>query len=225
MFTIEVKRPKKSEMCPVGYHVVKGHSRTCHSGTKTWVDAHIRRNRGKRSLYLSENLLFLYWNNEKKYPKLKAIKGYPGHHNLDPIIQFWLNYWKKQGVKFPQGFTPLHVKAIIAAESGFRPKIRAKTSTATGLMQVLKSSIGPLKGRKNKKWREVRNQYVSIAFKELKDPVINIAVGIRWLGHKYFLLRNHKNIGIKEMIRDYHSRDKAGGEYAEKVLGHYNSSK
>lgn len=223
---IKVIKPKKSEMCPVGYHVVRGHQRICESGTKTWVDAHLRRNpKNKKSMYLIENLLYLYWNNKKTYKKLKTIKGFPAHNEVDSIIQFWLDYWKFQGVKFPKGLTPLHIKAIIAAESSFDPSARASTSSGTGLMQVLKTSLGYLRGRKIKNWREVRDNYTSVTQEELKDPVVNIATGVRWLGHKYYLLRNHKNKGIKEVIRDYHSRDEAGTKYAEKVLKYYNSSK
>jgi hypothetical protein len=72
-----LKRPNASEMCPPGYHVVKGHERVCHSGTTTWVDAHIRKNRGKIIPgLLIENLLYLYWNSEKIYPNLDPIKGF-----------------------------------------------------------------------------------------------------------------------------------------------------
>ena len=51
-------------------------------------------------MYLEENLLFLYWNKERNYGKLKTVIGYPPHHELDEIIQFWLEYWKNQGIKF-----------------------------------------------------------------------------------------------------------------------------
>lgn len=222
---IKIKKPHKSEMYPVGYHVVHGHVRICKSGTRTWVDTHLRKNRGRKTMHLSENILHLYWNNKKKYPKLKAIKPFQGYHELDNIIQFWLEYWKNQGVSFPKDLTPLHIKAIIAAESSFNPKVKAKTSTATGLMQVLKSSLAPLAGKKRQGWREVPDNYISVTQKELEDPVINIAAGVRWFGHKNYLMRNHKNVTLKKVIRNYHSRDKAGDEYAEKVLKYYNDSK
>ena len=93
-------------------------------------------------------------------------------------------------------------------------------------MQVLKSSLRPLRGLKRKNWRELRDNYIRVSLKELEEPVINIATGsIRWLGHKYFLLRNHRHKGVQETIRDYHSRDKAGSAYAEKVLKLYHLSK
>ena len=55
---IRIERPDDSKMCELGYHVVSGHYRVCQSGTKTWVDTHIRKNRGKLIMYLEENLLF-----------------------------------------------------------------------------------------------------------------------------------------------------------------------
>ena len=55
--------------------------------------------------------------------------------------------------------------------------------------------------------------------------MVNIAVGIRWFAHKFFLMRNHKDKSLRTVIRNYHSRDKAGDEYAEKILKLYNQSK
>lgn len=225
MRKIELRRPKDNEMCPLFYHVVKGHRRVCASGTTTWVDAHTRRNRGEIVMYLFENLQFYYWNNTNKYSKINAIKGFPGHHNLDSVIQFWLHYWHSKGVKFPTGLEPLHIKALIAAESSFNPKARTKTTSATGLMQVLKTALRSLKGIEKNNWREVRNNYIRVSSKELEDPVVNIAVGIRWLGHKFYLLRNHSKKGVRETIRDYHSRNKAGEIHADKVLKFYRLSK
>lgn len=225
MRKVELRRPKDNEMCQLGYHVVKGHRRVCASGTTTWVDAHKRRNHGEIVMYLFENLQFYYWNDTKKYPKINAIKGFPGHHNLDGVIQFWLHYWRSKSIKFPTGLEPLHIKALIAVESSFNPKARARTSSATGLMQILKPATRYLKGVEVNNWREVRNNYIRISLKELEDPVVNIAVGIRWLGHKFYLLRNHSKKGVRETLRDYHSRDKDGEIHADKVLKLYHLSK
>lgn len=222
---IELRRPKDNEMCPLFYHVVKGHRRECASGTTTWVDAHKRRNRGELVMYLFENLQFYYWNNTKEYPKINAIKGFPNHHNLDGVIQFWLHYWRINRVSFPTGLDPLHIKALIAVESSFNPKARAKTSSATGLMQVLKTSLRHLRGVEKNNWREVSNNYIRVSSKELENPVVNIAVGIRWLGHKFYLRRNLSKKGIRITIRDYHSRTKAGEAHADKVLKLYHLSK
>ena len=68
---IQIKRPRKTEICPVGYHVVRGHHRICKSGIVTWVDTHLRKNRGRKTMYLSENLLYLYWNSKKNIPNYR----------------------------------------------------------------------------------------------------------------------------------------------------------
>src|SRR3989344_9222277 len=100
-FVSELRKPKSSEMCPPGYHVVHGHERVRHSGTVTWVDAHVRRNRGKiKPGLLIENTHYLFWNSKKKYPSLKSIDDYPRRDEYDSLIQFWLEYWKSQGIKF-----------------------------------------------------------------------------------------------------------------------------
>jgi hypothetical protein len=222
---VKIKRPEDDEMCQVGYHLVKGHQRVCESGTKTWVDAHIRKNHGKRIVYLSENLLFVYWKNKKKYPLLNSVKGFPSHNELDSIIQFWLEYWQSQGEAFPEGLAPLYVKVLIAIESAFDSVARSKTSSAIGLMQVLSSARNALQGTNEIKKNEVKSNYVSVSEEQLEDPVVNIAMGTRWLAHKFYLLRNHKDRSLKQVITNYHSADKAGNQYAEKILDLYNGSK
>lgn len=222
---IKITKPRDSHMCPVGCHVVKGHYRKCASGTKTWVDTHLRKNRGRKVILLEENILYLYWNNKKKYKRIKGIKTFPPFHELDSIIQFWLEYWKDQGIKFPKGLTALHMKALIAVESSFKPKARAKTSSAIGLMQLLKGVRSALKGTKNTRNNEIRNHFIYVSEKQLEDPVVNIAVGTRWFAHKFFLMRNRKDQSLKTVIRNYHSRDKEGDKYAKKVLKYYNDSK
>lgn len=74
------------------------------------------------------------------------------------------------------------VKALIASESGFDRlawnHLRGKDS-ATGLMQVLNSTVPLLKDPK-----ELRDHFVDINPKDLEDPNLNIGAGIRWLFRK-----------------------------------------
>src|SRR3989344_7764731 len=125
----KLEKPNSAEMCQPGFHVVRGHQRVCHSGTTTWVDAHVRKNRGKiRPGILKENIYFLFWNSKKKYSSLEEITGFEGKGaQYDELIQFWLDYWKSQGVKFPKNIDSLLIKAMIAVESTFDP---TKVSTA-----------------------------------------------------------------------------------------------
>ncbi len=223
-------KPNSSEMCPPGYHVVRGHERICESGTATWVDAHIRKNRGKiRPGLLKENIHYLFWNSKKKYPVLAEIKGFEGRGaEYDGLIQFWFNYWKSQGIEFPKDLAPLMIKAMIAVESTFDPsKIsNAKNSTAAGLMQVTDQSMRVMGGFPNKKkWIEMRNHLIHIEKSDKLDPVTNIALGTRLLGHKWSQLKDPKKRNNRQLIRDYHSRDKEGDAYADKVLLLYGKSR
>lgn len=223
--SIKIERPDKSKMCDLGYHVVRGHYRVCQRGTKTWVDTHLRKNRGKKVMYLEENLLFLYWNNKKKYKEINAVKGFSPHHEIDQVIQFWLDYWKEQGIKFPEELTPLHIKVLIAIESCFIPNAKPKTSSAIDLMQLLKGAKSSLLGTKNIKDNEVKNHHISVSEDQLEDPVVNIATGTRWFAHKFYLMRNHKDKSLKKTLKFYHSNDDAGEKYAEKILKLYDQSK
>lgn len=147
-FDLNIMKPPRSRMCPLGYHIVKGHQRVCASGTKTWVDTHVRKNRGKHIIYLPENLLYLYWNNNQAFKKLNPIFGYAGYHEIDSIIQFWLDYWKSIFSQLPE-IDPLLIKTLIAKESSFNPLADPKVShsSAFGLMQIVDSARLALSGQ------------------------------------------------------------------------------
>lgn len=223
-------KPSPSEMCPPGYHVVRVHKRVCASGTVTWVDAHVRKNRGKiRPGLLKENIYFLFWRSKKKYSSLKEIKGFEGKGaEYDQLIQFWLDYWVSEGIEFPKDLDPLIVKAMIAIESTFNPSAatKAKNSTAAGLMQVTDQSLRVLGGFPDKKdWIEMRKHLLHVEKVDKLDPVINVALGTRLLGHKWSQIRDSKKRNIRQLIRDYHSRDQEGDTYADKVLSLYENSR
>ena len=203
-----IKRPKDSEMCPPGYHVVQGHNRVCESGTVTWVDAHVRKNRGKiRPGLLKENIHFLFWNSKKDYPPLKKIKEYEEHNEYDALIQFWLEFWKEQGVQLPEDFTPLMVKAIISVESEFNPNAESldSHSTASGLMQVTNQMVRVLGGHPNKKgYIEARKNLIHIKYEDKLDPVVNVALGIRLLGHKYSQIPKGNSKNVRNTVKAHH---------------------
>lgn len=212
--------PSTSEMCPPGYHIVHGHERICHSGTATWVDTHVRKNHGKiRPGLLKENILFLYWNSKQKFSSLNAIYGFSDGAEFDSVIQFWLNYWKVQGVSFPKDLDPLVIKTIIAFESSFNPSAQSKTSTAAGLMQILDPTLRMLGGYPNeKKWIEVRTNLIHVEKKDKLDPVVSIALGTRLFGQKFAEIKAKDKQTLFETIRRYHYAGAAGDEYAKKIL-------
>ncbi len=223
-----IKKPKSSEICPPGYHIVRGHQRICHLGTKTWVDTHLRKNRGKLDMFRKENLLYVYWNSKRKYSKLKSIKGFKQDDGaLDEPIQFWLEYWRKQGLQFPN-IDALLIKTLIAIESSFSLKAdpKIKNSSAYGLMQITDQTRRLLNGTPNKEgYREVRSEYITLSKEDLEDPMVSVAAGIRWLSHKYNALPKKAEKNLFNTIKYYHSWDKEGDKYAKEVLDLYEKSK
>lgn len=221
------KRPPDSEMCALGYHVVRGHKRRCASGAITWVDPHVSKNPKKtQSGYLRENLLYLYWRSNKSYKPLVALPGFISHSEYDRAIQFWLEYWKAQRLPFPNDLHPSMIKAMIAIESGFNPSVKNKKSTAIGLLQLLRGSVYILYGLPDSKgWIEVKKEKIHILHSDALDPIINIAVGIRLLSHKYALIQDPSERDLEHAIARYHDRRETGLAYAKKVLDLYRRAK
>jgi len=226
---IKLSKPSSDKMCPPGYHVVHGYERLCHSGTRTWVDTHIRRNRGTiPKILLIENIHYLYWNSKKKYVRIGKVHGFPENAELDPVIQFWLDYWKEHGLEFPAGLDPLMVKTIIAIESSFDSSAITKTkgSSATGLMQITDQTRGILSGRHNKdNYRELKSHYFEISKTDAQDPIVAIAAGTRWLAYKFTKVPKTAKKALHNTIKNYHSWDAQGEHYAKNVESLYRKSK
>lgn len=216
-------------MAPPGSHVVKRHAKISSNGIKYYVKAHIRKNRGKKAIFLPENLLYLYWYGNHDYPSLGRVKGFDENPEFDQAIQFWLNFWKEQGLPFPKDLDPFLIKVLIAKESSFRVSIKTKIagSSATGLMQLLQTTLYRLEGIHKNKYVEVKNIFLELKLRDLTDPIINIATGIRWLSHKYYLLLAEKKAkpdDVYAMIKYYHSWDKHGESYANDIFKMYHDS-
>ena len=222
-----------SSACPLDQHYVKDHTRRTRKSGVTSVSAHCRVNpKGKEKLLHASNIRHLYYNrSQKTYPKIPAIKGFKGFHQYDPMIQFWAKYWKDKK-RLPKEVDPLLIKAMIAAESSFRPGVRTKDpkSTATGLMQLTGSTLTTLKGNPDEKgYIEVKDDPIYLELNERLDPLVNIAAGIRWLGHK--IERLPRSLKPKDMnkrmfngVKYYHSWDQRGENYARKVYRYYNAT-
>ena len=216
----DLKKPPASSMCQVGFHVVQGHERHCASGTVSWVDAHVRRNPKKSSAgYLPENLLYLYWNNTKKFKKLPDIPKFKGRDEYDDAIQFWIDYWKQQGLPFPDDLDPLMIKAMIAIESDFNANAKNPTSSAGGLLQVTNTAMRTLHGIPDKNgWVDVKKEKVHVLPREKMDPIINIALAVRILSYKYTKIPKYFTKDAVGMIAGYNQFKPAGITYAIKVL-------
>jgi len=144
------------------------------------------------------------------------------------VIQFWLEYWKDQGLKFPAELDPLFVKTIIAIESTFDPNVKTKIkgSSATGLMQITDETRGVLSGRPDKTgYREMKSSYLEISNTDVRDPIVAIAAGTRWLAYKYSAIPKLAKKTLHNTIKNYHSWDNPGEAYAKSVESLYKKSK
>jgi hypothetical protein len=108
--------------------------------------------------------------------------GDPGHSQYDDVIAFWTSYWND--VFNPsEPLSPNFVKVLIFTESSFNSKatngLRGE-KMAAGLMQITVESWRLLGGQKG----GVSDHSLHFDKKDLVDPVVNIASGIRWLFEK-----------------------------------------
>jgi hypothetical protein len=213
-----IKRPPTLKMAPPGHHVVKRQAKISKKGVKYFVKAHRRKNRGKKIVLLPENILYLYWHGDTDFPRLGAVKGYAEHPELDSVIQFWLQYWQEAGLPFPKNLDPLLIKVIIAKESSFNPKAdpKSKVSSAYGLMQIT--------NRTRRDTKNLNDGIVDLERKDLEDPVISIAMGIRWFSYKFSCIPRKETKNIFNAVRGYYHWDD-GEEYAKKVMAMYHASK
>ncbi len=214
-------------MAPIGYYVVIRHVRISENGIKHVVKTHRRKNRGLKISLLPENLLYLFWAGEYDYPRLGGVNGFDEFSELDDVIQYWIEYWKSAGLPFPDDFDPFLVKVIIAVESSFNSKAKAKGSTARGLMQILAPTLRIMNGSANNGHVEIKECPLQLKPVDLDDPVIAIAAGVRWLFHKHQQLLKHKKIkdkGTWSTIKYYHSWDEQGDNYVKKIRSYYKLS-
>ena len=227
-YEIDYSNPSDGISCAPGYHPVREHQRTCKSGKVTIVHEHMAKNPAhtEHSHYLRSNLYYLFQNGKGNYKPIGKICGFDEYEEVDPLIRFWLNYWESRGLSFPTDMEPKHVKALIAHESSFNPKAKAKSkrSKATGLMQVLNSTRSHLSGRADSSgWVEVKDEQIRITQDDLLDPLINVAAGTRWLAYKTSKIPKGKDKIIYNLLKNYNQWNAEGDKYAKKVLELYNA--
>jgi len=217
--------------CEPGYHFVKEHLRVGNSGKRHIVSAHCRKNsKSKKKFLYKSNLDYLYQKlkGRYKYKRLNKIKGYPQDKGqYDDLIQFWLNYWKEQGL-INEDIDPLLVKAIIAVESSFRERVITKMpgSSATGLMQLLVTTMEILAQKRGK---EIGRAMIEISQEEAREANVNVAAGTRWLIYKITTSPKKKSkskrVRAYSGVKFYHSWSEDGEDYANKVFKVYDESK
>ncbi len=117
---------------------------------------------------------------------------------FDDFIAGWTQYWNEVlQPKVP--LDPNTVKALIASESGFNPKILAEKknqNSARGLMQITNEARKTLGNERG----SIKDHYVTATREDSNTPNLNICAGIRWLFQK------------QKLASSYLGRDSTWGE-------------
>jgi len=176
--------------CPKGKHWRKSTYVEPYNKGNTFVKGHhrrggcVRNSSRKDQIYQDEltEIAKKYFSNFAPLSN-KGLSKYSQSKKFDQLIQGWTKYWNEV-LKPKMPLDPLLVKALIATESSFksRAKIRAgkRAGLARGLMQVTDWTVEILEDEKG----ELRDYLINVNQKDMTDPNLNIAAGIRWLFRK-----------------------------------------
>ncbi len=138
----------------------------------------------KDQIYQEEMMLISekYFSNLKHLSN-KGLSKYSQSKKFDNLIQGWTKYWNEV-LKPKVPLDPHLVKALIATESSFKTRTKVKAGKragfARGLLQVTDWTVEILADEKG----ELRDNLVNVNQKDMTDPNLNIAAGIRWLFRK-----------------------------------------
>ncbi len=201
-------------LCPIGEHWVKTHPLTVPANgkgpaRKTTRQGHCQSNPKRKSEFYTSHELReiaeIHFENLMNAPETMPFPdslGFPNGNKYDFLIAGWTKFWNE--ILKPQDPpTPDFIKALIATESSFNLVKDQKSSdgAARGLIQVTDSTRKILQNFKG----ELRNHHIELTVEESRDPVTNIAAGIRWLHHKKFLAeyRLKRKITWEEAAAEY----------------------
>ncbi|HXH76809.1 MAG TPA: transglycosylase SLT domain-containing protein [Bacteriovoracaceae bacterium] len=201
-------------LCSVGEHWVRTHPLTVPASGKgpareTVRQGHCHSNpKGKSEFYTSDELReiaeihFKTLVSDSEAMPIPDSMDYPNGNKYDLLIAGWTKFWNEI-LKPEDPPTPDFIKALIATESSFNLVKDQKSSDgfARGLIQVTDSTRKILQNLKG----ELRNHHIELTVEESRDPVTNIAAGIRWLHHKKFLAENRlkRKITWEEAAAEY----------------------
>lgn len=179
-------------ICSIGEYWVRRHPKHLGSGKVTDHDGHCRKNKKNKSEFYHADELNLiaetYFKGLESDPEVMPAPDsldFPNGNKYDLLVAGWTKFWNE--VLDPDELlSPDLVKALIATESSFKtPKDHKSTDgTTRGLIQVTEGTRKVLQNLKG----ELKNHHLDLTMDETREPVTNIAAGIRWLHHKKYLL-------------------------------------
>lgn len=184
-----VQKEHPWRQCPVGHHWVRPQVKhrepsKRHPDGVVPYGSFCRLNPSRKSSIYPEELGFI----SEKYFKglgktLSQDPDFKKRDQFDDLIVGWTKYWNDI-FKPTELLEAELVKALIATESSFNIKVKdkdaGKAGKARGILQVTDEAQKAM----NESTSEINDYLVHVTRKELKDPNLNIAAGVRWLFHK-----------------------------------------
>lgn len=182
--------PHPWRLCPIGQYYRKAHSQRAYTrkdGTRVSGSNHratcANNPSGLDQIYSEEitEIASRYFSSLSGPPKGDPL-GFERGNDYDVLIRGWTRFWNEV-LKSKEPLDPDLIKALIATESRFNPKARPlgkNPRRARGLMQVTSKTREILSDENG----ELKDFLVNVDDKELDDPNLNIAAGIRWLYRK-----------------------------------------
>lgn len=212
-----LKAKKKTKVVSVKEHSRKVPISAKNPGGITIVDKHSRYIDGK---FIDQEMIGNIFREYKKkglvYPASGKLK-YPNADKFDELIAVWCDYFNQKLNLSPQ-IDPDMVKALIATESGFNPL--AKNKIAQGLTQITKNTLEIMQDLDGEAKDFV---FKGIKRKDLDDPNISMAMGVRWLAQKQKLAFSKLNRAPTpdEVVRMYKGVLKDKSKKATKIMESY----
>jgi len=71
--------------------------------------------------------------------------------------------------------------------------------------------------------KNINDGILDLERKDLEDPVINIAMGVRWMSYKFSCIGKGLKKDLYNTVKYYYDKN-VGDEYAHKVLDLYNAT-
>ncbi len=217
-------------ICPAGEHWVRTHSLRIppseknSEGIMTTRHGHCARNpTGKDQLYPDE----IQEIGERNFPTIKVKPCPIGFEfgkkgtQYDDLIAGWTKYWNDV-LKPDVPLDPNTVKALIATESSFNPKILANKkdqNSARGLMQITNATRRILGNEKG----ELKDHFLTLTREDLNDPSNNICAGIRWLFRKRAIASDllKRNVSWEEAVAEFKGTRTTTKERATELISEF----
>lgn len=195
---IREKKVHEWRECGIGKHYVRSHSlhvspnKTHPGGLVVTRHQHCASNPSHKDVLSFDEIQIItnkYFSTLSGPPKAGVLTQFNNADHYDVFIRGWVHYWNDI-FQPTELLNPNLIKALIATESSFDPKVDNKVRKkihAHGLMQIRSETMVYLKDHAG----ELKNYLVNLNHDDLYDPSANICAGVRWLFRKK-LTASHK---------------------------------